>query len=65
MRRISFPAQENPERRVFARNNGARLRVVADALTTCEPGFGRRGLAAGRRCRQLFQRDQTYRFSFI
>ena len=39
LRRIAFLAQENPERRVSARNNGASFWVVADALATCEPSL--------------------------
>ena len=45
MSEVSFPPQEHTERGTLLWNNGARIRVVADAFTTCEPCLGRRGLA--------------------
>src|SRR5437016_1285054 len=43
MRKISLPAQENPEGRVLRCNDGASFRVVADALASGEPSLGRKG----------------------
>ena len=41
MRNLSLPLQESPEGRVLRRNDGARFRVVADALANGEPGLRR------------------------
>jgi hypothetical protein len=53
MRNISLSPQENLERCVLRRNDGARFRIVADAPAACEPGLGGRGrtCADGRVCK--------------
>jgi hypothetical protein len=42
MRKLSLTPQENLERRLLRRDDGASFEVVADALTTCEPRLRRR-----------------------
>src|SRR6266446_8268601 len=39
VRNLSLPLQESLEGRVSGRNDGARFRVVADALANGEPGL--------------------------
>src|SRR6516225_6185151 len=45
VRDISLASQENLERRILHRNDGASFGVVADALAASEPSLGRRGRA--------------------
>src|SRR5262245_66291904 len=45
VRNISLASQENLERRILHRNDGASFGVVTDALAASEPSFGRRDRA--------------------
>src|SRR5215470_15246740 len=45
VRNISLASQENLERRILHRDDGASFGVVTDALAASEPSFGRRDRA--------------------